>query len=227
MTWISERHCWTRPRLSGSRSATRTRRRLYRPVPAGHLQQLFRHVGAETFGRRRSSPNVAASLSTRAKCATASRPTMSTAAIDWLNDGAQQIIIAVDQVGSDARVWTFLGLGRRDGGSAGGCMRSSVHLADAALAVGADYNPAPDLAADAINEWIELRVVQASGNHRRSTGDSTLHLHATDAGLVRPVSGRSSTTRTVCPGHTTTARVMSRCVARSGICCWRLRAGVR
>ena len=58
-----------------------------------------------------------------------------------------------------------------------------VHLADAALAVGADYNPAPDLAADAISEWIELMVVQAKGNHRRSTGRTLNSLDATDAGL--------------------------------------------
>ena len=58
-----------------------------------------------------------------------------------------------------------------------------VHLADAALAVGADYAPAPDLAADAISEWIELMVVQAKRQSPPVDRGRTLHLHATDAGL--------------------------------------------
>ena len=36
-----------------------------------------------------------------------------------------------------------------------------MHRADAALALGVDYDPAPELAADGISEWVELMTVQA------------------------------------------------------------------
>jgi hypothetical protein len=58
-----------------------------------------------------------------------------------------------------------------------------VHLADAALALGVDYGPSPDLAADAISEWIELMVVQSDRRSPPVERGRTLHLHATDAGL--------------------------------------------
>ena len=139
--------------------------------------------GAETVGRRRSSPSVAASHSTRAKCATASRPTMSTARSTGSTAARSRSSIAVDQVGSDARVWTFLGPR-----PAGWWIRRRlhevvVHRADAALALGADYDLAPDLAADAISEWIELMVVQAKRQSPPVDRGRTLHLHATDDGL--------------------------------------------
>ena len=43
--------------------------------------------------------------------------------------------------------------------------------------------PSPDLAADAINEWIELMVVQVDRQAPPVERGRTLHLHATDAGL--------------------------------------------
>ncbi len=144
---------------------------------------MFRHVGrgnrwaAQIIAERRSEP-----LDPR-DVRDGKPPDDPDAAIDWLNGGAQQLIIAVDQVGSDARVWTFMGRGPPGGGSAGGCTRCVVHLADAALAIGADFDPAPDLAADAISEWVELMVVQADEHSPPVDRGRTLHLHATDAAL--------------------------------------------
>jgi uncharacterized protein (TIGR03083 family) len=156
------------------------------PVPTcpdWTVRHLFRHVGrgnrwaAQIVAERRSEP-----LDPRA-VRDGKPPDDEDAAIDWLNGGAQQVIIAVDQVGSDARVWTFLGPR-----PAGWWIRRrlhevAVHLADAAFALGADFDPAPDLAADAINEWIELMVVQADRRSPPVDRGRTLHLHATDAGL--------------------------------------------
>lgn len=156
------------------------------PVPTcpdWTLRQLFTHVGrgnrwaAQIVADRRSQP-----LNPR-DVRDGKPPDDPSAAIDWLNFGAQQLIIAVDQVGSDARVWTFLGPR-----PAGWWIRRRlhevlVHSADAAIAVGADFEPAPDLAADAINEWIELMVVQAKKQAPPVERGRTLHLHATDAGL--------------------------------------------
>jgi uncharacterized protein (TIGR03083 family) len=157
------------------------------PVPTcpdWTLKHLFRHVGrgsrwaAQIIAERRSRP-----LDPR-DVRNGKPPDDPDAAIEWLNEGPQKVIIAIDQVGSDAQVWTGAGLR-----PAGWWIRRllhevGVHLADAALALGADYNPSPDLAADAISEWIELMVVQSS---RQTTPPvergRTLHLHATDAGL--------------------------------------------
>jgi uncharacterized protein (TIGR03083 family) len=151
--------------------------------PGWTMQQLFRHVGrgnrwaAQIVAERRSQP-----LDPRA-VRDGKPPDEPDAAIDWLNGGVQQLIVAVGQVGADARVWTFNGPR-----PAGFWIRRRlhevlVHFADAALASGADFNPAPELAADAISEWIELMVVQADKHAPPVDRGRTLHLHATDADL--------------------------------------------
>jgi hypothetical protein len=56
----------------------------------------------------------------------------------------------------------------------------TVHKADAALAVGSAFDLSPELAADAISEWIELMAAQ--GTPPLDVGQS-MHLHATDDGL--------------------------------------------
>ncbi len=156
------------------------------PVPTcpdWNLKQLFRHVGrgnrwaAQIVAERRNEP-----LDPR-DVRDGKPPDDPDAAIDWLNGGAQQIIMAVDQVGSDARVWTFLGPRPAGWWIRRRLHEAVVHLADAALALGVDFDPAPELAADAINEWIELMVVQADRKSPPLERGRTMHLHATDAGL--------------------------------------------
>lgn len=156
------------------------------PVPTcpdWTLRQLFRHVGrgnrwaAQIIADRRNEP-----LDPRA-VRNGKPPDDPDAAVDWLNGGAQAVITAVDRVGADARVWTFLGLR-----PAGWWIRRrlhevTVHRADAALALGVDYDPAPELAADAISEWIELMAVQSKPVAPPVDKGKTLHLHATDDGL--------------------------------------------
>ncbi|MCV7302312.1 maleylpyruvate isomerase family mycothiol-dependent enzyme [Mycobacterium barrassiae] len=152
--------------------------------PDWTLKQLFRHVGrgtrwaAQIISERRNEP-----VNPR-EVRNGKPPDDLDAAIDWLNAGPHAVITAIDQVGSDARVWTAAGMR-----PAGWWIRRllhevAVHRADAALALGADYDVSPDLAADAISEWIELMVLQAT---RQTTPPlergRTLHLHATDAGL--------------------------------------------
>ena len=134
------------------------------------------------------------------------------AAIDWLNDGAQLIVDAVDWSGR-SRVWTFIGPR-----PAGWWIRRrlhevAVHRADAALRAGVDFELAPELAADAISEWIELMTVQAKRQSPPVDRGHTLHLHATDEGLgpTGEWTDRQRRGRRVA-GHTTTARATSRCV---------------
>jgi uncharacterized protein (TIGR03083 family) len=155
------------------------------PVPTcpdWTVKQLFRHVGrgnrwaAQIIAERRSD-----TLDPR-EVRDGKPPDDADAAIDWLNGGARLIIDAVDKVGSDARVWTF-----RGPRPAGWWIRRRlhegvVHRADADLAMGQEFQLEPELAADAISEWIEL---MASNNQppRALDRGQTMHLHATDDGL--------------------------------------------
>ncbi|AMO63506.1 uncharacterized Actinobacterial protein [Mycolicibacterium phlei] len=154
------------------------------PVPTcpdWTLKQLFRHVGrgnrwaAQIIVEQRQS-----ALDPR-DVRDGRPPDDEDGAIEWLQEGAQLIIDAVDRVGSATRVWTF-----RGPRPAGWWIRRrlhevEVHRADAALALGASYGPAAELAADAISEWIELH---ASNTSRPALDRGrSLHMHATDEGL--------------------------------------------
>jgi uncharacterized protein (TIGR03083 family) len=156
------------------------------PVPTcpdWTLKQLFRHVGrgnrwaAQIISDRRTSR-----LDPR-EVRDGKPPDDLDAAIDWLNAGAQLVIDAVDQVGTEARVWTFLG-----SRPAGWWIRrrvheATVHRADAALALGVAYDLPPELAADAISEWLERVSVEAKAQSAPLAAGLTMHLHATDDGL--------------------------------------------
>ncbi|GAY16380.1 maleylpyruvate isomerase family mycothiol-dependent enzyme [Mycobacterium sp. shizuoka-1] len=108
--------------------------------------------------------------------------------IAWLHAGAQQLVDAVARTGADTPVWTFLGprpaawwIRRR-------LHEVLVHRADAAIALGVDYDVDPALAADAITEWLERVVIQAdeegpAGGDRPVGDGQSVHLHATDDGL--------------------------------------------
>jgi uncharacterized protein (TIGR03083 family) len=151
--------------------------------PEWTLKQLFRHVGrgnrwaAQIIADRRTQP-----LDPR-DVREGKPPDEPGAAIDWLNVGAQRIIDAVDRVGPDTRVWTFLGARPCGWWIRRRLHEVTVHRADAALALGLNYDLSPELAADGISEWIELMTVQAKPQEPPLSRGQTLHLHATDEGL--------------------------------------------
>jgi uncharacterized protein (TIGR03083 family) len=152
--------------------------------PDWTLRQLFRHVGrgtrwaAQIIAERRSEP-----VNPR-DVRNGKPPDDPDAAIDWLNGGPKQVILAIDEVGSDAPVWTAAGIRPAEWWTRRLLHEVGVHLADVALALGADYSPRADVAADAISEWIELMVLQSARQTRPPVERGrTLHLHATDAGL--------------------------------------------
>jgi len=71
--------------------------------------QLFKHVGR---GNRWSAQIVAERLQEELdpRLVTDGKPPDDPdAAIEWLDGGVQLLLSAVDQVGAEARVWTFLG----------------------------------------------------------------------------------------------------------------------
>lgn len=151
--------------------------------PGWTLNQLLRHVGrgnrwaAQIVADRRTD-----ALDPR-DVRNGKPPDDPDAAIDWLNESAQLIIDSVDRVGADARVWTFLGPRPAGWWIRRRLHEATVHRADAALALGVEYDPPPELAADAISEWVELITVEAKREAPPIERGKTLHLHATDGAL--------------------------------------------
>jgi len=109
------------------------------------------------------------------------------AALDaWLTEGARRCAAALRAAGpaAEAQVWTFRWPGILWARRAANDL--VVHRADAAGAVGVGYQVAPDLAADAVEELLELMsnpAVAASSPPLAELGQregASLHLHATD-----------------------------------------------
>lgn len=157
------------------------------PVPTcpdWTLTQLFRHVGrghrwaAQIIAERRAHE-----LDPR-DVRDGRPPDDPDAAVQWLRDSARLVVSAVDRVGSDARVWTFLGPRPAGWWIRRRLHEATVHRADAAFATGADYDLPADLAADGISEALERATVQARGVRQRDRPpldrDQSVHLHATD-----------------------------------------------
>ncbi|MFI5803170.1 maleylpyruvate isomerase family mycothiol-dependent enzyme [Streptomyces sp. NPDC051561] len=110
------------------------------------------------------------------------------AALDaWLAEGAALCAGALREAGPDAAVWAWAPTDRPALFWARRMTHETVvHRADAALAAKDSYEVEPEVAADALDEWLWLtglddsdeamRVLHGEGN--------TLHLHATDTNPV-------------------------------------------
>ena len=153
--------------------------------PGWSLSQLFRHVGR---GDRWAAQIVADRVDHYLDPRTVEGgkpPPDPDEAISWLHGGAQRLIDAVEQVGVETPVWTFLGSRPAYWWVRRRLHEATVHRADAALALTLDYALTPDLAADAISEWLE-RVASEAGRGDTPlplVNGKTVHLHATDPGL--------------------------------------------
>jgi uncharacterized protein (TIGR03083 family) len=151
--------------------------------PEWTMRQLFRHVGrgnrwaAQIVADRRED-----ALDPR-EVREGKPPEDPDAAIDWLNSGAQLILDSVDAVGADTPVWTFIGPRPAHWWIRRRVHEATVHRADAAIAVGADYELTPEIAADGIDEWLERIAIESDGTSSPLDVGRTLHLHATDDGL--------------------------------------------
>jgi uncharacterized protein (TIGR03083 family) len=154
--------------------------------PGWNVGQLVRHLG----GVHRWATTI---VNTRAtELVQAQAPDYSVYASEdpavvgpWLAEGAAQLTGALRAAGPDTPLWTPV-----PGGSASFYARrftheSLVHRADATLALNSAFTAAPQVALDAIDEWMELgswpthfelhpamRELLAPGR--------TVHLHATD-----------------------------------------------
>jgi uncharacterized protein (TIGR03083 family) len=151
--------------------------------PGWTLQQLFKHVGrgnrwaAQIVADRRDTP-----LDPR-EVRDGKPPEDRDAAVDWLNAGVKLICDSGDDVGADTEVWTFIGPRPAQWWIRRRLHEATVHRADAAIALGTDFELAPDLAADGVDEWFERVAVEAGAESSPLDAGRTLHLHATDDGL--------------------------------------------
>jgi uncharacterized protein (TIGR03083 family) len=102
----------------------------------------------------------------------------------WLRAGAARVIEAVRKAGSDP-VWAFAGLRPASFWARRMAHETAVHRADAQIATGRQAELEPDLAADAIDEWLGF-VSGLGGEDPRADAlpeGAVLHVHATDEGL--------------------------------------------
>lgn len=148
--------------------------------PGWTLEQLLRHVGR---GERWCTAIVSERATEMVDPRTVpggKPPAEQSEKIDWLYEGIQSLVSAVDQTGADTTVWTFVGPKPAGWWIRRRANEIAVHRADAAIALGADFQIDAELAADVITEWLERVVIQV--NDALADGES-LHLHATDPGL--------------------------------------------
>jgi uncharacterized protein (TIGR03083 family) len=147
--------------------------------PEWTLKQLFRHVGRGDRWAAQIIADRSDDYLDPRDVRDGRPPDDADGAIDWLHGGARAIVDAVEQIGPDTPVWTFLGprpsawwIRRR-------LHEATVHRADAAIALGIGYELAPELAADGTTEWLERVVAEAEAP---LPPGRALHLHATDTG---------------------------------------------
>ncbi|MEQ4725787.1 maleylpyruvate isomerase family mycothiol-dependent enzyme [Nonomuraea sp. B19D2] len=76
--------------------------------------------------------------------------------VEWLNDGAEELIGAVQEVGADTEVWTFLGPRPAAFWLRRMLNDTAVHHYDAAVTTGGGFGIADDLAANVIVEGLEM-----------------------------------------------------------------------
>ncbi|MFF4835637.1 maleylpyruvate isomerase family mycothiol-dependent enzyme [Streptomyces sp. NPDC001315] len=104
----------------------------------------------------------------------------------WLAETGDMIVDTLREAGPDATVWAWAGVLNAGFWARRMAHEITVHRADATLAAGLPYEVAPDVAADAIDEWLGIiEFVQRTAPERvaddlRGPGVRSIHLHATD-----------------------------------------------
>jgi uncharacterized protein (TIGR03083 family) len=147
--------------------------------PGWTVRQLVSHVGR---GDRWAAEIVTTGgpVDTRS-VADGRAPDDSEQTAGWLQGGAE-LLIAAAAADPARMVWTFLGPRPAAWWVRRRLHESTVHRADAALALGTPYDIDPALAADGVSEFLDL-LVDRPGDTPALVGGTTLHLHATDADL--------------------------------------------
>jgi uncharacterized protein (TIGR03083 family) len=160
------------------------------PIPAcpdWTLSQLAAHVGRV---QRRSAAMVATRATEPIDMALlpdAELPADLAARGLWLTVGATWLIDTLREAG-EAQVWAFGSMGPATIWSRRMANETMVHAADAAFAAGEEVAMVPELAADAIDEWLTLLSGPIFGRPDPRAAvlpeHACLHVHATDPELA-------------------------------------------
>jgi uncharacterized protein (TIGR03083 family) len=155
--------------------------------PDWTLFELTQHVGQ---AHRMVTEIVARRATTMPDLSTlrAAAPEGTSGLLAWLRAGADELVETIRSAGPQTPIWSWT-----DDQSAGFWARrmaheTAVHRADIELALGREFALEPDLAADAISEWLSLlgspQAVQFRPELAELRGEGQiLHLHSTDPGL--------------------------------------------
>ncbi|MER7399974.1 maleylpyruvate isomerase family mycothiol-dependent enzyme [Streptomyces sp. NPDC000151] len=103
----------------------------------------------------------------------------------WLRESAALAAGALSEAGPGTAVWSWTDERSTDFWVRRAVHETVVHRADAALAVGVPYELDPEVAADSLEEWLEIGSLPQTMERRpelaRLLGPGrTIHLHATD-----------------------------------------------
>ncbi|KOV66101.1 maleylpyruvate isomerase family mycothiol-dependent enzyme [Streptomyces sp. MMG1121] len=156
--------------------------------PEWSLEDLVRHTGGalrwvDTLVRTRAQENVPPE---RVPLAGGPEERGDAAALDkWLAETGELVVGALREAGPDATVWAWAGVLNAGFWARRMAHEITVHRADATLAAGLPYEVAPDIAADALDEWLQIvewaqRTMPKDPARDLVRPDSTIHLHATD-----------------------------------------------
>lgn len=156
--------------------------------PEWSLEQLVRHTGralrwVDMLVRTRAEENVDED---RVPLSGGPEAQGDAVALDaWLAETGELVVGALREAGPDTGVWAWAGIHTSGFWARRMTHEITVHRADATLAAGLPYEVAADIAADAIDEWLQIvEYVQRTEPHDaavelRGPGRS-IHLHATD-----------------------------------------------
>ncbi|NEA65414.1 maleylpyruvate isomerase family mycothiol-dependent enzyme [Streptomyces sp. SID12488] len=156
--------------------------------PDWSLEQLVRHTGgalrwAELLVRTRAEKEVEED---QVPLGGGPEPTGDPAALDaWLAETGELLVGTLRAAGPDTKVWSWAEIHNSGFWARRMAHEITVHRADATLTAGLPYEVAPDIAADAIDEWLQIvEFAQRTdpddpANELRGPGRS-IHLHATD-----------------------------------------------
>jgi uncharacterized protein (TIGR03083 family) len=159
------------------------------PVPScpdWNVGQLLRHLGgvhrwAATIVSTRATEPVQAQVPDYAGYA-GEDPSV---VVPWLAEGAAQLVEALRAAGPGTPLWTPVPGGSTDFYARRFTHETLIHRADATLALGSAFSAVPEVALDAIDEWLELGALpmhfEVHPQTRELLGPGrTVHLHATD-----------------------------------------------
>ncbi|CAM5253865.1 MULTISPECIES: maleylpyruvate isomerase family mycothiol-dependent enzyme [Streptomyces] len=156
--------------------------------PDWSLEDLVRHTGGalrwvDALVRTRAQENIPPET---VPLGAGPRERGDAAALDrWLADTGDLVVGALREAGPDTGVWAWSGVLNAGFWARRMACEITVHRADATLAAGLPYEVAPDIAADALDEWLQLvEWVQGNTPHEAARDlrgpRRSIHLHATD-----------------------------------------------